>query len=66
MQAKPKARKRSAKVYDNKLHREFDGDWADDPDGPFFRNTISAGGIWPMAGAKQGTADCGTRSKAIG
>jgi hypothetical protein len=30
--------KRTAKVYDNKLHREFErGDWADDPDGPFFR-----------------------------
>jgi hypothetical protein len=27
-----------SKVYDNKLHREFErGDWADDPDGPFFR-----------------------------
>jgi hypothetical protein len=34
MSAKPKTKT----VYDNKLHREVEsGDWADDPDGPFFR-----------------------------
>jgi hypothetical protein len=37
MPAKPKI-KRTAKTYGNKLHREFErGEWADDPDGPFFR-----------------------------
>jgi hypothetical protein len=37
MPAKPKNKPRAAKADDNKLHREFErGDWADDPDGPFF------------------------------
>jgi hypothetical protein len=37
MPAKPTT-KRTAKTYDNKLHREFErGDWADDPDGSLFR-----------------------------
>jgi hypothetical protein len=38
MPAKPKAKPRSAKVYDNKLYKEFErGDWIDDPDASFAR-----------------------------